>query len=77
MKKYIGKIDLFESSLGGEKALIQCSFDSDLKTNKKKTNKQTNKQKKDPPAHTYSKKVVEANQTIIFFGLSMIKAGLI
>ena len=31
MKKYIGKIDLFESSLGGEEAMIQCSLDFDLK----------------------------------------------
>ena len=32
MKKYIGKIDLFEFSLGGyDEAIIQCSFEFDLK----------------------------------------------
>ena len=36
MKKYIGKTDLFESSLEGQEAIIQCSFDFDLKKKKKK-----------------------------------------
>ena len=30
MKKYIGKKDLFESSLGGLEAIIWCSLDFDL-----------------------------------------------
>ena len=36
MKKYIGKTDLFESSLEGQEAIIQCSFDFDLKKKKRK-----------------------------------------
>ena len=59
MKKYICKIELFESSLGGYAAIIQCSYDFDLK-----------KKKKNLPARTYSKKVVEDNQIIIFWGLN-------
>ena len=31
MKKYICKIELFESSLGSYAAIIQCGFDFDLK----------------------------------------------
>ena len=61
MKRYFGKIDLFALSLRDRLALIACSFYFDLK---KKILK-----KKNPPTHTYSKKVVEDNQTIILRAL--------
>ena len=52
------KVDLFAPLLGDIEAIILCSFDFDLK------------KKKNPPARSPAssqKKVVEDNQTIIFF----------
>ena len=31
MKRFFGKVDLFAPSLGDKEAIIQCSFDFDLK----------------------------------------------
>ena len=49
--------------MGDKEAIIPCSFDFDLK--KKSLKKKT----KYLPARTYSKKVVEDNQTIFFLDL--------
>ena len=61
MKRFFGKVDLFAPLLGDIEALF-VSFDFDLK-------RKNLKKKKNLPARTYSKKVVEDNQTIIFLGL--------
>ena len=55
---FLGKVDLFEPSLGDKKTIIPWSFDFDLKK----------KKKEDPLTCTYSKKVVEDNQTNILGG---------
>ena len=57
MKRFFGKVDLFAPLLGDKETIIPCSFDFDLKTKK---------EKKNLPACTYSKQVVEDNQTTIF-----------
>ena len=58
-KDIFGKVDLFAPLLGDIEAIIPCSFDFDLEKTKIKQNIR-------PPAPT-PKKVLEDNQTIIFF----------
>ena len=62
IKRFFGKVDLFAPLLSDIEAIILCSFDFDLK-------------KKNPPAHTYSKNVVEDNQAINFSRLNLKKLG--
>ena len=63
MKRVFGKVDLFAPSVGDKEATIPCSFDFDSKKEKEI------KKKRNLPTCTYSKKVVEDNQTIIFGAL--------
>ena len=49
-----GKVDLFAPLLGDTDAIILCSFDFDM-------------EKKNLPARPFSKKVVEDNQSFIYF----------